>query len=55
MSRCSQCDAKDDPCGDHAQTILEELTTILKGRSVVSAQLASSPSAPGIASAWIVR
>jgi hypothetical protein len=48
---------RDDRDGhsDHAVTILEELDALLKGRSVVSAQLASSPSSPAIESAWIVR
>jgi hypothetical protein len=55
MSRCSQCDSKDAPCPDHAETILAELSARFPGRSVVSAQLATSPSSPGIESAWIIR
>ena len=46
---------REAPCPDHALTILEELNALLKGRSVVSAQLGNSPSSPGIESAWILR
>jgi hypothetical protein len=42
-------------CPVHAATILEELNALLKGRSVVSAQLGNAPSSPGIESAWILR
>jgi len=55
MSRCSRCTVTEAPCPDHALTILEELKTLLKGRSVVSAQLGNAPSSPGIESAWILR
>jgi hypothetical protein len=55
MSRCSRCDTSETACPDHAVTILEELNALLKGRSIVSAQLGSAPSSPAIESAWIVR